>query len=314
MSKLFDVVMVGAFIDILYHVSERIQQIITDYEGFDKASIKAWGHAQQGAQDAAKYLLEYNKMQTEVSEAGLKGANLDKAKQRDKDIEIEQIKKLIHSKKEEMGVLGEFLDKVKAENDTILPHEAVSLGKYITGGHSFIDEMKLHGDTIDSLTEKYYKAQEAVSAYGKELARAEVDRAKDLVKESREPDKTTKRRIPGAEDHEEPNRLPWYLGPNAAEHFRDQLGGPKSLHGLPSASMTGGKIGSNFGGGGDESTGNKVVEVHTTIAPNFVFHGVPADVQAFMRNEAYPILSADLQNDIRGIKTAVREAVENSRG
>jgi hypothetical protein len=160
------------------------------------------------------------------------------------------------------------------------------------------------GKTVDEVAKSYIHLQDEIKSTGHEIDVLSQSIQKDKNKEERAPVKGAHKLL-GPEDHEEPYRLPWYLGPDAAEDFANQAHGQRAA-GLPSA--TGGMFNR-----GSASTGQSAsVEVNTTISPQFVFNGVPADIQAFMRDHAEPELAKDIELNARGITTKIVESLKRS--
>ncbi len=94
LNAVFPIIVAGVFIDVLVHVGEKINELVVDWEGFDKASTKAWDSAREGAIKAQSALVEYQNHLRDADSKGLKGSALDIAKfgnsQEDKDALLAQ--------------------------------------------------------------------------------------------------------------------------------------------------------------------------------------------------------------------------------
>lgn len=305
MAAAFDVVMVLAFVDILYNVGTQIYKLTRDWEGFDDASIKAWADASAGARQARKDLIDYHAMLRETAEFGLKGAAKEGQKGIDDKAQMQEYGANLVQLREQAHVMSELIIKAEAENKNFYRTLFTAPGMIIEGTPA-MNQLKEQGDTLDSIKAKWKTLQDQIREYSIEYGKLGEEVKRDKLKEDIAPT-GNRNKLRGPEDHEEPYRLPWYMGPNASQSFANRVHAQR-MAGLPSPSSR-----VSTGSNQDGMTGaSATVQVQTTISPQFVFHGVPADIQAFMRDHAEPQLARDIENNTRGIGARVVTALRES--
>lgn len=319
MLAAFDVLVIVAFADIIYQVGVKINELITDWEGFGEAAKKAWDEADKGAMKAQDDLIAYNDKMRKLNLIGAKGPEKSRLEEIYAGMKVEDITDTLGKEVDRLHILQGLMNDVKGENEkatTILD----SMGEQRLGKpmqEAAIETLKsgaMEGiRTVDELDKKIVE----VAEHTENLNDMKADGIYDLLKAHREwlaalDKEHDKQRKWRDEVHELPYRLPWFMGENPADSMSNQFGGPRvnrpssmmfdqmnrpvpNMNRFSPRSGSPVPIGSSGGGSSPSAT------LHVQYAPVFKFDGMPADAMRFVRDEMEPILMADLQKNTRGV-------------
>lgn len=319
LQAIFAPVLALAFIDILYDVGKRIEELIDDYEGFDKASIKAWDDAEKGTEKARQKLIDYHEAMIDLNEDTAIGP-LAKAQFKgfDNAEKIKYVQSLIESAKEEKAVYETYIKSLNDTNQSIgdsasrfLNPVGATVAIYQNTQAAIVEQ-----DKLKRKIEEIAKYQEEV---GKLILKQKADEGKAIAELQKEEDKLHKSRQDKMRDeiHEYPNRLPWFLGSSPAQSFAAQMGSRGSVTAQPPPMMGQSQSSSGSSDAAAASSPAQIqsnksssgINVQNVFNLSYKFEGVPADIQAFMRNEAEPMLVADMEKNTRGITASIVKAL-----
>lgn len=325
LESIFDVVMVGAFLDIIYMVGEKIEGMTRDWEGFDAASIKAWDDARTGAEKAGRALQDYRDMQIDLNKAGLKGKEKDDQDQVDDLAKMGIRKEKIQSLQDEAKAMDALIQKAQGADGKGFSPKGLELGvPSDIASKKALDEIKDQGMTLEKMKDLYHKKIDELTQYMTEYGKLQNKAQQDEYKAANEKDKRNKLpKIPGAVDHEEPYKLPWYMGVSPAQSFAAQMRGvpdnqvaPTGGGGMPSSSSPSiseampDVVSPQGGSSKSRSGGSASVTIKNTYAPVFKFDGLPADVQKFVRETLEPMFIQDMQGNARGVAAEMIDALK----
>lgn len=216
-----------AFIEILGQVGSKLHELGEEFTGFGEDAKKAWDEAYQGSRRSLLELANYEvqmgrifdskgskkPLGTKLEELGMKQDTIKALRQAQIEARDDAAKKL-----KELGGFSPT-PGLDAENTM-----GESLLKLIPsrGYEQYAQGAVTLGDAVDKLRQNYKDLQENINGLTKSLEALDRQKDRDISK-----DETNANRAKRMRDrvHEEPYRLPWYLGPEPTASFMQSLEG-----------------------------------------------------------------------------------------
>lgn len=310
-APLFPILMAGAFVDILYHEAEAVAKLTDEWTGFGKEAEKAWAKAFTGAEKSRIQTAELLAQWEKAKATAAKGAPLTRSEEAGIDRhEVANLTKGITAAMADSKGIGDELRRRESQ-DKMDPALIPGLNRYMrwAEGQTGTDVLKKRQEEVDaSITEMTKK-------------RGEIERRiyEDVDKRSKLESKMHDR------IHQYPERMPWFMGTNPAEVMLQTMGfGPQPTRSVitghmptppPSSSMNSSRVSPQYEGGATARTATMAgggINITNTYAPVFKFDGVPADIVKFMREEAEPMLIADMQKNARGVMTQIMDTLKKN--
>lgn len=309
-APLFPVLMAGAFVDILYHEIEAVAKLTDEWTGFGKEAKKAWEEAFSGAErtriKTSELIAEWEKARATAA----KGAPLTRSEETTIDRHhATNLTQDINAATAQLAILDKELAARQRESAATPAGAANQFLRWASGGKD-----------LETVKKEREETEASIRAMTEERGKIERRILEDVDKKHKLEDSKMHDRI-----HQYPERMPWFMGTNPAEVMLQTMGfGPQPTRSVitghmptppPSSSMNSSRVSPQYEGGATARTATTAgggINITNTYAPVFKFDGVPADIVKFMREEAEPMLIADMQKNARGVMTQIMDTLKKN--
>lgn len=333
MGSIFDIVLAGAFLDILYQVGSKIAEMTDDWNGFGEAARHAWAQAREGVNDTRKAALELRMLQIDqkYEENKTSSKKSDKA-QWDELRDIEKKKVLqedLNHRTEQLLTIRKSLDaldrgaeireSLKSKGplgSSLLAYTGEELKARLALYQSGLTEAEQRAEIEKELKQIQQESLD-INKMGYTI---DKDRTREIEKSASAHEKRRRDEV-----HELPYRLPWFMGVDPASAFAGQM------NGMMTAGVNPSQVGRQsirpvnmppaprqatseqaFSQPQQSASSGRDVIMEVTYAPVFQV-GILGDVDALMRDKIEPKFVKDMEDNARGLRAAVEAALRKSR-
>lgn len=338
MSAMFDVVMVGVFLDMLYQVGSKIWDLTEAMNGFDAASIKAWDSARSDNLSDRARALKDDLLNIDIKyEQNKKDPRRQDKAQWDELRDIEKTKHIEEARAIAIERILSIRKSLKALDDAENNRSGQTAASALynpTGfimGHLQPAEMAARQKLYEQGTSEE-KQRAALKAEVSALEALDLEKkqmAYSITKdETRELEKQVRMKRSAKERdevHELPYRLPWFMGVDPASAFANQMyglqtgginpsqAGTQSIRpvNMPSVSRRATAENPVTGQASGGSSGRDII-LQVTYAPVFQVENM-GDVEAVMRDKIEPKFIEDMKNNTRGLRAEIIAALKRGQ-